>query len=258
MPRGRRTRLLFSVAAAIVLLAAALAVARTRDAPDPGCRMLLIPAYVAPDELKALARQVQPRLIVVNPASGPGAEPMDGYRDAVRALQRTGATVLGYVPTTYGARDPALARADIDRYRDWYGTDGIFLDEAAHDAAHVGYYRALADHARAGAERTVVLNPGVVPDRGYFDVADVVVTFEGAFAQYAPAQDRAPAWLRELPRDRVAVLVHGADQAQAADVVAGAEHAGYVYATPGVLPHPWGTVPGYITQESQMIEECTP
>ncbi len=101
-----------------------------------------------------------------------------------------------------------------------------------------------------------MLNPGVVPDRGYFDVADVVVTFEGSFAQYG--EDRPPAWLGDLPRDRIAVLVHGASAAQAADVVAGAEHAGYAYATPGVLPHPWGTVPGYITQEAAMIEECTP
>lgn len=253
----RGGRILVAVAVAGALLAGAvLAMARGRDDVDPGCRMLLIPAYVPPDELEALAREVHPRLIVVNPASGPGTEPVAGYRDAVGTLRRAGATVLGYVPTTYGARDAAQAQADIDRYRDWYETDGVFLDEAAGDAGHVPYYRALADHARGDGERTVVLNPGVVPDRGYFDVADVVVTFEGTFAQYE--QDRPPAWLGELPRDQVAVLVHGATRAQAADVVSGAGHAGYAYATPGVLPHPWGTVPAYITQEAAMIEECTP
>ena len=48
----------------------------------------------------------------------------------------------------------------------------MFLDEAASGADRLPYYRALAAPCAPRGERTVVLNPGVVPDRGYFAVAD--------------------------------------------------------------------------------------
>ena len=228
-------------AAAGVLVAAALLADRDTES-GAGCRMLLIPAYVPPDAVLELARTIRPRLIVINPASGPGTARDDGYVDAVRAAQRAGGRVLGYVPTGYGTRDPAQVTADIDRYESWYGTDGVFLDEAAAAVSRLPYYRALALHARAAGERLVVLNPGTIPDSAYFDVADVIVTFEGPYSRFA-AQEAPPAWIREQPADRVAVLVYDATREQAADVAAGSDHAGYVYVTSGTLPHPWGRCP---------------
>lgn len=259
MLRRRRSGTIVALAAglAVAVAAVVLAVARGSDGEEAGCRMLLIPAYVPPDELRELARVAPPRLVVINPASGPGAAAQEAYAGAVAALRRGGARVLGYVPTGYGTRDPAQVRADVDRYAAWYGVDGIFLDEVAHAASLLPYYRGLTDHVRGPGDRTVVLNPGVVPDRAYFDLADVVVTFEGAFPAYAAARERAPEWTHELPREQVAVLVYGASREQAAEVVAGSAHAGYVYATPGVLPHPWGTVPDYIREEASMLDPCT-
>jgi hypothetical protein len=146
------------------------------------------------------------------------------------------------------------AAAEIDRYESWYGTDGVFLDEGAAASGALPYYRALAGHVRAEGERLVVLNPGTVPDRAYFDVADVIVTFEGPYARYAAALERTPDWIRELPPDRMAALVYGASREQAADVVARTEHAGYVYVTSGTLPHPWGTVPAYLREENASLE----
>ena len=89
--------------------------------------------------------------------------------------------------------------------------------------------------APAGA-RIVALNPGVVPARGYFDVADVVVTFEGPFADY---DDRVePDWLERIEPERIAHLVYGASPEQAR------RSRGRLYVTSGTLPHPWGTVAG--------------
>ena len=195
-----------------------------------------------PDEVLGLARAVRSGVLVVNPASGPGAEAPRRLPGAVRGGAREGTRVLGYVPTAYGARDAAAVEADIDRYASWYGTDGIFLDEAASGADALPYYRALAAHVRAAGERLVVLNPGVVPDRRYFGVADVVVTFEGrlrvvrgAASATRLARGRAggpdrPARLRRVGRRR-------------APRSGRRPRAGHVYATPGRLPHPWGTVP---------------
>jgi Spherulation-specific family 4 len=250
MTGGLRS-LLAVPAAAGVLLGALLLGGRDPDAA-PRCRML-IPAYVPPDTVPELARAARPRLLIVNPASGPGTARDDAYRAAVNGAQRAGARVLGYVPTGYGARPRALVEADIDRYEEWYGTDGVFLDESAETAVQLDHYRALAARVRAAGERLVVLNPGTVPDRGYFDFADVVVTFEGPYEGFGEAMERTPAW---VPPERSAVLVHGASRAQAAAVVADARHAGYVYATSATLPHPWGTPPPYLLEENGPLGAC--
>jgi hypothetical protein len=225
------------------------------------CRAALIPAYLAPHELPALVRGPRrPRMVVVNPDSGPGARRSESYGEAVRALQTAGVRVLGYVPTGYGWRPLQAAIADVDHYRSWYRVDGIFFDEAASDAGQVAHYRALARAARGGdgdegAARLVVLNPGVPPAPGYFDLADVVVTFEGSYDAYADALEATPEWLERERPERVAHLVYGATRAQALGALAGSA-ADYLYATSGALPNPWRTLPAYLDEEVEALATC--
>ena len=255
--RPQRGLILASAAAAGAILIVILLTTRGAERRAT-CRTTLIPAYVPPHALVELVRaSTRPRLLVINPSNGPGAEVTPGYRAAVRTAQRAGARVLGYVHTTYGARPAADVVADIDRYKSWYGVDGIFLDEASHDVAHVGYYATLARDVRAGgARRVVVLNPGVVPAREYFDLADVIVTFEGPYAAYGPAMDATPDWVRDQPPGRVAHLVYDASRQQAMAAVSHPQQAGYLYATSGSMPDPWRTVPSYLHEEEHALEVC--
>jgi hypothetical protein len=232
------------IAAGTLALAGAAFAASRAAAPVHSCPGSLMPAYLHPPQLLALARRpALPRYVVVNPDSGPGPAAREDYRRAIAALRAAGARVLGYVPTGWGARPLADARGDIARYRDWYGVDGVFLDEAAHTELSLPYYAALAAHA----DGTVVVNPGVVPARAYFDVADVVVTYEGPIDGYAEGLRRMPAWVRALPPTRVAHLVYGASPAQARAALDPPPHA-YAYFTSGTLPHPWGTVPDALAE----------
>jgi hypothetical protein len=211
-----------------------------------------VPAYVSPGEiLDLVGRGTLPRLLVVNPSSGPGAGADPGYRRAIEAAREAGSRVLGYVPTTWGARPAADVAADIDRYRSWYDVDGVFLDEAASNEARLTHYHALAHEARAAGASIVVLNPGVVPARGYFDIADIVVTFEGPLAAYHA--QRPPAG---IAAERTAHLVYGASREQALSELAHPSAARYVYLTSGTLPHPWGTVPDYFAQELAALGAC--
>jgi hypothetical protein len=204
----------------------------------------------------ASAPNAPPRLLIVNPASGPGAKPRADYRRAVRRLRAAGTRVLGYVPTAYGARSARAVDADVDRYVSWYGVDGIFLDEASSQRRDLPYYRGLARQVRSQAQ-LVVLNPGRVPDRGYFRVADVVVTFEGPYAAYAPALRRMPAWIRRVPPRQVAHLVYATSREQMRKSVASPARAGRVYFTDGRLPDPWSAPPAYLPeQESATRETC--
>ena len=220
------------------------------------CRAALIPAYLPPHELTALARGARrPEMVIVNPDSGPGQVRMDGYAAAVRTLQAAGVRVLGYVPTGYGWRPLQTVLDEVGHHVSWYGVDGIFFDEAASGAGQLAHYRTLARGARRDGAPLVVLNPGVPPAPGYFDLADVVVTFEGDQATYADAIDAMPEWLRREPPERVAHLIYGASRTQAAGARAGSA-AGYLYATSGALPNPWRTLPAYLDEEVEALASC--
>jgi hypothetical protein len=235
----------------VVMVFASRAAERRSACPDS-----LVPAYLPPRAMIELARSPRlPRLLVINPASGPGTAPDPLFHDAVMAAQHAGARVLGYVHTGWGARDAGQVDADVDRYARWYGVDGAFFDEAAHDPGYVSRYQAFAAHARGVGAKTVALNPGVVPDRGYFSIADVVVTFEGTYVEYEDRRAAFPAWLAELPRERTAQLVYGATREQALALARTAD--GRLYVTSGEPPDPWGTLPDYLSDEQAALGACT-
>jgi hypothetical protein len=257
--RPQRSLVVVSAGAAgAIVVLVLLLTSRGGTDRHPACRNTLIPAYVLPPAIvDAVQGPVRARLIVVNPHNGPGAEEHSQYREAVRAAQRAGARVLGYVPTSYGARPAADVEADVARYASWYGLDDIFLDEASSDAAQLPYYTALARRIRSDAKHVVVLNPGAVPAPGYFDIADVVVTFEGPYSAYASALDRMPEWVRREPAERIAHLVYGASRGQALNAVRASDGAGYLYLTSGSPPDPWRTLPSYLREEEQELAACS-
>jgi hypothetical protein len=243
----------------VVVAGAAIVMALTalrRPSEDEGCRSALIPAYLPPDGIERIAeRPVRDRVVIFNPDNGPGAVLRPAYRTAVAAEQRTGTRVLGYVHTNWGARDPSAVVADLLRYRSWYGVDGVFLDEASHDGAVEPYYASIARDARADGMRVVALNPGTVPARGYFDLADIVVTFEGPYSSYEAALRSMPAWLRDVPRRKVAHLVYDASREQALRAVTEGS-AGFVYATSASLPNPWDRLPPYLDELEARLAAC--
>jgi hypothetical protein len=251
----RRWLAAFSGVAAATALVVALAV-RDGRAGVRQCRSALIPAYVSADAVAALARHSHPgRLLVINPDSGPGTALDTAYRNAVAVAKQAGTRVLGYVPTGYGTRAAAVVEEEISRYKAWYGVDGIFLDEASSDRAALAYYGSLSRYVRSSPGRLVVLNPGVVPARGYFDIADVVVTFEGPVADYEQAVAQAPSWLTDVPAERIAHLVYGASREQALRAVALGARGRYLYVASGSPPHPW-SIADYADEAEALLAGC--
>jgi Spherulation-specific family 4 len=264
VPHRRSLRSLFAVAlvslacfaVAVVLVGITSArlpvIASTKPGP---CRGVLIPAYVPPSELADLSRRSAPRRVVVlNPASGTGPTRDPKYASAVQSLQSTETRVLGYVATGYGSRPAGEILAEIDRYVAWYGVDGIFLDESSSDRAALAHYRALGEAARTDRGLMVVQNPGVVPDLGYFATADVIVTFEGPHSAYAE-RTRERGQLTDVPPAKIAHLIYEAPS-DASTLAVDAGKAGYVYATPGVLPNPWGRLAPSLAVQGTAGETC--
>ncbi|MFE5871939.1 spherulation-specific family 4 protein [Streptomyces roseifaciens] len=218
--------------------------------PDhgPDGQRLLVPLYVHPDAdpaawaaLEAAASRLHG--VVLNVADGPGSRPDPAFGAVAERLRGAGVRLLGYVDTDYGRRPPRAVVGDIRRHRRWYGVDGVFLDQAAAEAAHLPHYRRLVMLARALGARTAVLNPGTHPDPGYARVADLLVTFEGTWDTYRRAA--VPTWTADHPPARFCHLVYGVPTGHAAHVArtAGDRGAGVHCAVPGEGANPWLAAP---------------
>jgi hypothetical protein len=205
---------------------------------------LLVPYYehpsVRPAEWDAIVAAA-PRLygVVLNPASGPGDRPDPAFGEVAERLRAADVRVLGYADTDYGRRPRPDVVRDLTRYRDWYGLDGAFFDQAASGLGDFGYYQRLATAAWGTGCRTLALNHGAPPHPSYARLADLLVTFEGTWDTYRT--------LRPEPftagRTRLCHLVHGVPPDARVAELAHGRGATVHCAVPGGGDHPWGTLP---------------
>lgn len=217
-----------------------------------------IPAYwgtegAGPGLWRRLAYDADPGslAIVGIQASGPGPVLLPQVKQVVDHTRAEDIRTLSYVDTSYTKRSFDEVVADITNSFTWYGTDGIFLDQAANTCDKVGYYQALHDYIKSVKPHAlVVLNPGTTTDQCYVPASDVLVNFEGTYAGYV---DWAPAgWERAYPANRFWHLVFDATCAsQMRDAVKKSKqrNAGYVFVTDTNLPNPWNALPPYWLSE---------
>ena len=265
-----RTSLFFSLLVAIATAA-------------PLVQTLAIPSYWYPSNVSAspwartLAAAPPVDLVVINPNSGPGKSVDAEYVAQVSRAHAASPTlsVLGYVYTSYGKRDAAAVRQDIEHYFAWYAVDGIFIDEVTSSAVDAPYYTALAMFIRAQAapsalcavrklkyERLVpesaplvVLNPGTDLDEAYEPAFDIVMSFEDTLAAYLQFEP-AP-WMRNASPTRVWHCVHtaGGPSDNSTGLLAVAVqrskslNAGVLYVTNETMPNPYAGLPGEIFWE---------
>ncbi|MFI9329407.1 spherulation-specific family 4 protein [Kitasatospora sp. NPDC052868] len=244
-----------------------------------------VPAYVLPGDpmLAALpTTRPAPSIVILNPYNG--YAPFDAAWQAQADALRTGTTahggrtrVLGYVDTAHGTLPQAVVRATVDNYLKTADhrlhVDGIFFDQSERDCGAANatrdYYAALRAYVQETvyaispqAQDLVVDNPGTAVADCYLEpghrTADVFVTFEGPYADYAAG------WLGGNVFNPAAGYYSGAaldpsgtafwhlvyDTPDAAAMrtaldTAFTRGAGYVYATDDAMDIPWDAAPGW-------------
>ena len=218
---------------------------------------ILVPAYFYPagktywSDLANFASAGNAVTAILNPNSGPGNTVDADYTAAISAAVIAGADVVGYVASTYGAREIALVKADIDTYIAQYPqVTGFFIDEMANLQADVTYYQEIHDYIKGlNANYTLIGNPGASTLVTYIPTADVIVTFEGSAASYLNYQPES--WMGSYSADHFAHLIYGV--ANSADATAAMQHAvltnaSNIYITEDIyipnnplFPNPWDT-----------------
>ena len=252
-----KTKTYLAIAVLALLLIFSL-VAVNAGKPAPICQKMLIPAYFYPGPLwdQAIAGAPVVDVMVMNPASGPGVIQDPNYANAIDNSQAAGIKVIGYVHTSYSARDINVVKSEIDLYKTWYGVDGIFLDQVSSSGANLAYYQELADYIRATSGTYVALNPGTIPDEGYISIGDTTIIFEGTYITYKSWT--APSWVNNYAASKMTSLVY--DTASVKDMNSAIRKStkiktGNVYITKDVLPNPWDTLPSYWNAELSAINK---
>ena len=228
------------------------------------CQSIAIPAYFNPAD-SASAWSVMTadspwsssvsRTIVMNPDSGPGSALDASYQAAVLKAQKAGAKVYGYVPTGYGKDALATAEAEVVSYIDWYGVDGIFVDEVATDATLASsYYQPLVTYITGKLPSGgVLLNPGTYPDESYAKLTLPgtatlrIVVFESDYASFAASAAAPPSWASSYPASLFMDIVYNTSSSQMSNALtlAAGRNVGSVYLTNELMPNPYAALPGY-------------
>jgi hypothetical protein len=229
------------------------------------CGKMLIPAYFYPGTLWDRSTNASPKVgvMIMNPNSGPGDKIDQNYVKAVDKAQQAGIKILGYVATTYGnkrleesttqiSNQQASVFKEINQYYNWYGVDGIFLDESASGPEKLDYYKQISEHikSKGGQKSFTVLNPGVYPDEGYTKYSDVILTFEGTYQSYQTLP--IPSWSNNYDKNKFMHLIYntaGTTNMDKVITLASNRNVGYLYVTNDNIPNPWDTLPSYFQEE---------
>jgi Spherulation-specific family 4 len=259
--RSRRPALRLRLLLAGTLLAVTGGVvARLITEPRPSCQQALVPAYFyqGADWTTAIDSKPPPRFMILDvTGSGAGSSPDRNYQAAVERARAAGITIVGYSDTDYTRRPAAVVESDVAHYKSWYGVTDIFLDGVSAGNGGLTYYRRLSDYIHAATPGSVViLNPGVYPDQSYLSIGDIVLVFEGSYAEFVNL--KVPGWADDYPAGKFAYVIYGATRSQldAAISTSRRRHAGYVYVTPNVGTNPYSSLPSYWTSENAIIAAC--
>jgi len=223
---------------------------------------LLVPAYFYPptywDGLNFAAARV-PLMVIVNPDNGPGPAPDPNYVAAVNSLRAAGCQALGYVYSSYAARDTNAVQADIAAFFSFYPLDGIFVDEMANDANtnHYNYYAGLYQFIQThGTNLLVMGNPGTTTQEPYLTrpAVDALLTFEN-FAGYSNYV--ADAWVTNHLARRFCHVIYGVTNAATLTnniALAASRNAGWIFVTDDTnTANPYERLPAYWTNEVNTI-----
>jgi hypothetical protein len=220
---------------------------------------LIVPLYIWPGaQWDAIieAKRTNPNTpmtAIINPSSGPGDGPVEPIRAGVKKFEKAGISSVGYVPTGHGRAEPRSARSSIDKYREWYGLDGIFLDEVSSGRANSEYYLALTAYARSVGIKTCIGNPGQRVSPEYHDIFDTLIVFEGPHLLSPSTMSMlAPG----APKGSIAAIMYAVPVLDTAYVETLAKSFGQVYVTEIGPPDPYKALPGYFSTMCRMIERA--
>ena len=209
-------------------------------------RQIMIPLYFYDINKWDTVAQYQNEIVIINPNNGPGNSIDTNYENLITKLSNNNDLPIGYVYTKWGNRDINEVKADIDKWISFYNIKGFFVDEAATDTANLEYYQELRDYIKSKGNYYIVLNPGTMPNEGYFDIADNIIVFEDSV-------DKLSSGVCNSNIDKSSIIVYDANETQMKNIIK-TYKCKNIYVTDDDMPNPYDTLPSYFDEEIELLK----
>jgi len=220
---------------------------------------IAIPAYFDPltKSWRLIRSTLKPGNIIISSLLYSDDPPAQKFVDEVNYTKSLGLRVFGYVHTSYGGRNIDEVFANIDRFKNYWGINDIFLDNFLCSAENFNYYFRIRDYIRKNNGKIIINSCGGLRAGEYcMNFADIVNIYEGSYATYLTRT--FPDWVLNYPPERFSHLIYETPESSLPNAISLSKkhHAGHVYITNDVLePSPWDTVPPYWQTELSIINQ---
>jgi hypothetical protein len=213
----------------------------------------IVPLYAYPTNASwtqiVQARQANPSvpvIAIVNVSDGPGSAVESTFASSIPKLTAAGIVVIGYVYTSYGTRQQALVKTDIDRWKSFYPqVTGVFFDEQSDSTGMISYYSSVGGYAKSAGFTLTVGNPGADIPQSYLGVLDTYFIYE---SDGLPTLASLGGWHAGVDRKSFGIIPYAVPTLDASFVQSAKQTIGYIYITSDDLPNPWDSLPSYFSQ----------
>ncbi len=191
-----------------------------------------------------------PWIAIINPLNGPGG-PNYVFATYVERMQDADIQVLGYVSTYWAAVPLETVKDDIDKYKEYFDVDGIFLDEMSNEREDVERYREITAHAKSAGMGYVIGNTGTDAAPDYIGVVDNIVISEG---YGEPTLSRLAGWHVPHGRENFSYIAYNQHTVDPQYVTTSTHFASYVYITDDYLPNPYDKIPSHFDELLALLD----
>ena len=198
-----------------------------------------------------LAHPSLPWIAVVNPLNGPGDGNNYVYETYINKMQTANIQVVGYVSTFWGAVPPEKVKSDIDKWKDYYHVDGIFIDEMSNKAGDVKYYKDVTAYAKSIGIKLVIGNTGTDATPEYVGAVDNIVISEG---YGAPTLSRLGGWHVNYDKKNFSYIAYSQSTVDRQYVATSSSFASYIYITDNHYPNPYDEIPSHFDELLALLD----
>ncbi len=217
---------------------------------------IIIPLYFDPNtswnEVINLSKEFSniPMIVIINPDNGSGSNYSATYSYWVKQLKSSNIKVIGYIFTSYGGRPVESVIKQALDYKEWYGLEGIFLDEVSDNSSSSTYYKDLVDVIRDVGISFIVGNPGTMVSYSIASCFNLTVMYEDAGIPNVSTISQIES---VVPKSNLAEISYNVSNLPINWLENEKENFSYLYITNLGSQNPYYSLPSYLSEELDIL-----
>ena len=146
-------------------------------------KILILPLYFYDlQKWEKVKNIINDEIIIINPSNGPGNTVDKNYESLIKSLSNN-KVPIGYITSSYAHKNFNTLKKEIDKWINLYpDIKGFFIDEVSTD--NYDYYQKIYEYIKK-RNYLVILNPGTKVNLNYFNIADIIVVYEGENSKFS-------------------------------------------------------------------------